>query len=418
MNRRQFVRLAGIGLGAASGLAGTASANARVRRQAGARADVVVVGAGVFGAWSAYHLRRKGASVILVDAYGPGNSRSSSGGETRQIQVDHENPVYIRSGISAYDQWKSLEESCGTRLVLSTGKLALSTSEDLIDEAEALVKRLKPFGVTNVEILRPDELRQRWPQINSDDLAFGVYAGGGPSGSTLMARRACEAVAREFEKLGGELRIARCRPVFSAAGAMTGVEQQDGETLSAGQYVFACGPWLSNLFPEVLGKRLQVVRRDVLFYGSPPGDERFAYPNFPTWSVMGSGWYGFPDIEHRGFKAAPFPDHNRIDPDTDERLVSPLQVKRGREFLRHRFPALGDMPIVETRVCQLTNSIDENFIVDRHPESNDLWLVGGGSGHGFKHGPTVGEFVAENVLGETIDDERATTFRLKPQVFE
>lgn len=418
MNRRQFVRLAGISLGAASGLAGTARANAQRRGRTRATADVVVVGAGVFGAWSAFHLRRKGASVILVDAYGPGNSRSSSGGETRQIQIDHENPVYIRSGISAYGQWKSMEESCGTRLVLSTGKLAMSTSEDLIDEAEALVKRVQSFGVTNVEILGPDELRQRWPQINSDDLAFGVYAGGGPSGSTLMARRGVEAVVREFEKLGGELRIARCRPVFSAAGAMTGLEQQDGETLSAGQYVLACGPWLPKLFPDLLGKRLQVVRRDVLFYGSPPGDARFAWPNFPTWSVMGAGWYGFPDIEHRGFKAAPYPDYNSIDPDTDERLVSPMQVKRGREFLRHRFPALGDMPIVETRVCQLTNSIDENFIVDRHPEAGGLWLVGGGSGHGFKHGPTVGELVARSVLGETVEDELASTFRLKPQEFD
>src|SRR5690606_17493017 len=98
VNRRQFVRLAGIGLGAASGLAGTARATAQTLGRTGPTADIVVVGAGVFGAWSAYHLRRRGARVILVDAYGPGNSRSSSGGETRQIQVDHENPVYIRSG--------------------------------------------------------------------------------------------------------------------------------------------------------------------------------------------------------------------------------------------------------------------------------------------------------------------------------
>lgn len=419
MNRRRFTRLAGMGLGAASGLAGRSVAGTQPRTggRAGHSADVVVVGAGVFGVWTAYHLCRKGASVILVDAYGPGNSRASSGGETRQIQIDHENPVYVRSGLNAYDWWQALEASASTTLLLATGKLALSTSESLIGGAEALQKRLRSFDVTNVEILGPDELRHRWPQISSDDLAFGVYADGGPSGSTLMARRACAVVGREVEKLGGELRIARCRPHFSSTGAIAGIRQDSGETLTADQYVFACGPWLPGLFPDVLAKRLQVQRRDVLFYGSPAGDQRFAYPNFPCWSVIGSGWYGFPDIEHRGFKAAPYPDHNSIDPDNDERLVSSWQVKRGREFLRHRFPALAEMPVVETRVCQITNSIDENFIVDRHPDADAVWLVGAGSGHGFKHGPTVGEFVAQRVLGEAFDQDYADTFRLKPQLF-
>lgn len=418
MNRRQFTRMAGIGLGAATGVTGKVSAHTQPRGRAGDAADVIVVGAGVFGVWSAYHLSRHGVRVILVDAYGPGNSRASSGGETRQIQIDHENPVYIRSGLNAYDWWKLVEESSNATLVLGTGKLALSTSDTLMGGAEALQQRLRSFDVTNIEILGADELGRRWPQIRSDDLAFGVYSDGGPSGSTLMARRGCEVVAREAEKLGAELRIARCRPEFSQSGAITGVRQDDGTVLTAAQYVFACGPWLPKLFPELLANRLQVRRRDVLFYGSPAGDSRFAYPNFPCWSVIGSGWYGFPDVEHRGFKAAPYPDDNEIDPDNDERLVSAWQVKRGREFLRHRFPALGEMPVVESRVCQLTNSIDENFIVDRHPEADGVWIAGGGSGHGFKHGPTVGEFVSQRVLGEAVDKDFADTFRLKSQTFE
>jgi len=154
----------------------------------------------------------------------------------------------------------------------------------------------------------------------------------------------------------------------------------------------------------------------VLFYGSPPGDARFAFPNLPTWSIIGSGYYGFPDIDHRGFKVAPYPDYNPIDPDSDERLILPHQVKRGREFLRHRFPGLADMPITETRVCQVTDTADGDFMAGPHPTSDRTWIVGGGSGHGFKHGPTVGEHMAKQILAQSPDDGYSETFTvLKPE---
>jgi glycine/D-amino acid oxidase-like deaminating enzyme len=173
---------------------------------------------------------------------------------------------------------------------------------------------------------------------------------------------------------------------------------------------------LPKVFPELLSNRLRVQRRDVLFYGSPPGDSGYAFPNMPTWSVIGSGYYGFPDIENRGFKVAPYPDYNTIDPDVDERLIMPHQVKRGRAFLRQRFPGLADMPVSETRVCQVTDTSNQDFMAGSHPGSDNTWIVGGGSGHGFKHGPAVGQHVANQVLGEETDAGFNRTFAvLKPE---
>ena len=408
MDRRKFMKLSGVGL---AGAAVLTSANAQTR-PTGKSPDVIVVGAGSFGVWTAYQLRKKGVNVTLLDAYGPGNSRSSSGGETRQIQADRANPVYIKSAIYSYQQWKEVEEASKTTLLLPTGKLAMSTTEGLREGANALKARLDNFGIRNTEILEQSEIKYRWPQMYSDDLVFGVYHDGNASGSTLMARRGCEVVASEFQKMGGTMKIARCLPEYAANGQIDGIKLQDGTVMKADHYVFACGPWLPKLFPELLADKLTVQRRDVLFYGLPSGDPRFAYPNFPDWSISGSGYYGFPDIEGRGFKVAPYPDDNTIDPDNDERLVMPQQVKRGRDFLKYRFPTLGNSPITESRVCQVTNTGDFNFIIDEHPEIQNLWIAGGGSGHGFKHGPNIGQYLARRILGEEVDNNAIETFKL------
>ena len=399
MNRRDFLSASGASLaGASITLTGSQSAKAQGRTSA----EIIVVGAGTFGAWTAYHLNRLGADVMLVDAYGPGNSRASSGGETRQMQADTVSDEYTQSSMDSYRWWKRIEEESGVPIVLETGKVDLSLSDDDVAAAEERVARHERFGIVGTEILTPDEVSYRWPQMYSGDASWGLYSEGA-AGCVMMARKGIETVANQFVKQGGELRIAQCQPQVAANGRVTALVTQDGDTLSADHYVFACGPWLSKLFPETLGARLRVQRRDVLFYGSPPGDARFAYPNMPTWAIRGSGYYGFPDVESRGFKVAPYPDYNAIDPDTDERLIMPHQVRRGREFLAHRFPGLGDMPISETRVCQVTDTVDRNFIADLHPGSDNLWVVGGGSGHGFKHGPAVGEHTANRILGNEVN---------------
>ena len=406
MDRRRFLTTTSASVTAlAASFGGLRSAKA----QASPSPDVIVIGAGTFGAWTAYHLSQRGAKVVLVDAYGPGNSRASSGGETRQMQADRTSRVYTESARNSYAWWKRLETESGVPIVLDTGKLMLSATDTNIGDARAIMDNHAASAIPGAELLDADELRYRWPQIHSDDIAWGLYTRG-TGGAVMMARRGIETVAKQLVRNGGESVIAHCTPERDANNTITRLRLHDGSTLKAAHYVFACGPWLPRVFPELLQSRLNVQRRDVLFYGSPPGDDRFAYPNLPTWSIIGSGYYGFPDIESRGFKVAPYPDLNAIDPDVDERLITPQSVKRGRAFLAHRFPGLGEMPITESRVCQITHTVDYDFIADRYPGSDNAWIVGGGSGHGFKHGPAVGEYVARRVLGEPVDPEFTTTF--------
>ncbi|MEM1122536.1 MAG: FAD-dependent oxidoreductase [Bacteroidota bacterium] len=411
MKRRKFVQLSGIGV-IGTPLVDYTPESLNISADS---PEVVVIGAGTFGVWTAYHLSQMGAKVTLLDAYGPGNSRASSGGETRYIQTNNDNNIIVQSAVRAYDLWKKIEAESGEKLVLAAGYLIMSPSKGFRSAALKRKQQLAAQGVHNMEILDQSELKYRWPQINSEDIAVGGYFDGGASGSTLMARKGCRVVAQEFAKNGGTLTIAKGTPIIKN-GKVESVEA-GGKTLKAQHYVFACGPWLRQLFPHLLLPKLQIQRRDVLFVGTPAGDSRFSHPNLPSWSIYDSGYYGFSDIEGRGLKVAPYPDYNTFDPDLDERIVNPYQAKRAHDFVKKRFPALANQPIVESRVCQVTNSVDGNFIVDQLPTSENTWIVGAGSGGGFKHGPSIGEYAAKRVLGMDVDLAYNELFKLKEKDF-
>ncbi|SEC51661.1 Glycine/D-amino acid oxidase [Tenacibaculum sp. MAR_2009_124] len=411
MKRRKFLQLSGMG---ALGVSLTSFSQKKIVETTNST-EIIVVGAGTFGVWTAYHLNQMGAKVTLLDAYGPGNSRASSGGETRLIQADNDNDTYIESALRSYQLWKNIEEISGEQIVLSTGRLAMSSNIAHEHQALKRQKQLERQGINNTEVLSQDEIRYRWPQINSEGIATAMYNGGGASGSTFLARKGIQTVAKEFEKNGGKLKIAKGIPVIKN-GRVQGIDIGN-EVLKSQHYVFACGSWLSKVFPGLLLPKLKVERRDVLFVGTPAGNSQFTYPNIPEWSVYGSGFYGFPNIKERGFKVAIYPDHNTFDPDTDERLINHYQVKRTHDFVKHRFPALKDQPIVESRVCQVTYSTDGNFIIDKLPASENTWIVGAGSGHGFKHGPAMGEHAAKRILRKQINTKYTNLFKLKEKNF-
>jgi glycine/D-amino acid oxidase-like deaminating enzyme len=258
---------------------------------------------------------------------------------------------------------------------------------------------------------------RRWPQIHSDDVPVGLYNPPEPGGSLLMAREGCLAVASAFERGGGKLRVGRAVPGESAGGALQSLRIEGSAELRADTYVFACGPWLPKVFPTLFANKLRVIRRDVFFVGPPAGDDRFSYPNLPTWGTMHEPWYGFPSVDGRGLKVCPTDEANRFDPDTDERLVNPYQTKRTHDYVALRFPSLKGQPITESRVCQVTNSVGGDFLIDRHPEFSNVWLAGAGSGHGFKHGPALGEYLASRILRSTANPELDSLFRLKTETF-
>lgn len=353
---------------------------------------VVVVGAGVFGSWTALWLLRRGASVTLVDQYGPGNALSSSGDESRVTRSAHgPDEHYPRWQRRSLEQWRELDAS----LVVPAGLTWFVGADDGF-EARSL-EVLARLGIPAERVPTADAAR-RWPQISLEGVEWVLHE---PEAGAILARRAVAATVSRFVAEGGELRIGLAG--FDQEGVVLEI---DGEAPSFDAVVFAAGPWLPKLLGAVAGLDLAVTRQEVVYFATPPGDDRFDAATHPIWVEYGAAFYGLPSIEHRGFKVAPDWPGPIVDPDTQDRRLSEDRVTASRTHLRRRFPALAEQPVAEGRVCQYETTPDTHFIIDRLPHLAHLnaWVVGGGSGHGFKHGPVVGEYLSGLVLGEPVAD--------------
>ena len=124
-----------------------------------------------------------------------------------------------------------------------------------------------------------------------------------------------------------------------------------------------------------------------------------AWAGTPAFCDYDAGYYGHGDVGGFGMKVAPDLGGERVDPDTLERVPQPENAQLARAYAARRFPALADAPLIGARVCQYTLTGDTHFVVAPHPENAGWWLVGGGSGHGFKHGPALAEYVADCIEG-------------------
>jgi monomeric sarcosine oxidase len=366
--------------------------------------DVAVVGAGVFGAWTAYQLQRSGKRVLLIDAYGPGNSRSSSGDESRIIRMGYgADEIYTRSAQRSLELWKEFFADRNEQLFHQTGVLWLVHPDDPYPvKTEETLERLN----IPIERLTTSELTRRYPQIGIENIAWAMLE---PESGVLSARRAVQAVVAAALKSGVEFLQASVglsgtgvSPVDHAQDASATLESittMNNQRISAATFVFACGPWLPKLFPEVLGDRIQPSRQEVYYFGAPAGDVRFTSPALPTWIDFKDEAYGLPDIEGRGVKVAIDRHGPAFDPETGDRMVTAEGLAEVRRCLARRLPGLKDAPVIEARVCQYENTSNGDFLIDRHPQFENVWLVGGGSGHGFKHGPAVGEYVVARING-------------------
>ncbi|WP_447727112.1 FAD-dependent oxidoreductase [Sphingomonas koreensis] len=377
--------------------AGLVSAPARAQQaQPRDHWDFVVIGAGVFGAWTAWNLQRRGKRVLLVDAWGVAHNRSSSGGETRLIRTEYAgNALYTRWAWESLAGWHALAKRHQAPLFHQTGALYLYPQDNAqIDRSIAMQRALD----IPIEKLAAPDMAKRWPQIDFGGIAVGVMQ---PTMGALMARNAVQALAGDFVKAGGSFRQVAIDPPRAGQSSLDAVTGTSGETLPATQFVFACGPWLPRLFPDVVGSRIVPTRQDVFFFAPTPGDARFDGAHLPAWVDVSSKdlHYGFPDIEARGFKIALDTHGPKFDPDGSDRRITDQALSDVRAYLARRFPDLARRPLADSRVCQYENTDNGHLLIDRHPVWHNAWIVGGGSGHGFKHGPAVGRYVAELALG-------------------
>jgi len=355
--------------------------------------NIAVIGAGVLGAWTAYHLQRSGARTALIDAHGPGNSRSSSGDESRIIRMGYgADEIYTRSAVRSLELWKQLFAAIAEPLFIQTGVLWLAHAGD--PYPVQTIETLQRVGV-RYEQLTISELSERFPQFQLEGVAWGLFE---PDSGALLARRAVQAVVRDAIRCGVEyFQEAVVSP--DDARQVDEVVTVSGRRISAEKFVFACGPWLPKIFPRLLGERIHPTRQEVFYFGAPGGDGRFRAPAMPIWIDFNEEAYGLPDLDGRGVKIAIDRHGPPFDPDNGDRVASSEGLSEARACLARRLPSLKDAPLLESRVCQYENTSNGDFLIDRHPDFENVWLVGGGSGHGFKHGPAVAEYVAARIEG-------------------
>ncbi len=359
--------------------------------------DVAVIGSGVFGAWTAYLLRRTGATVILVDRYGAGNKRASSGGETRILRTGYgPDEIYSRFAMRSLDLWRDFEKRVEQPVFHPTGVLWLAREQDAYS-----MSTIATFEQMNVEFerLTAVELRRRFPQIELGPIAWAILE---LKAGVLMARQSVLAVV-EAAKRDGVTYVEESVLPPTGNGRLRSLVTVGERRITAGAFVFSCGPWLPKVFPEILGKLIHITRQEVFYFGVPARDYRFAPPAMPVWIDFNDLVYAIPDIAGCGFKIAIDAHGPEFDPEEGDRAATTDGLAAVRKYLSLRVPALKDAPVLGSEVCQYENTSNGDFLIDRHPTLENVWLVGGGSGHGFKHGPAVGEYVMKRISGGNVE---------------
>ena len=412
IHRRTFLTSAALGLAARrSVLGGTGF-------QTGSP-DVVVAGAGAFGMWTAFHLGRLGASVTVVDPYGPANARASSGGETRGVRSAYGDEahglLWTRWAVESMRRWREWDAEHADRLLppvfYTTGDLILR--QERTSYLERSAANWDTLGIP-YEFLSPEEVAYRWPWIRFENLGAALYE---PGAGVVRARRAIESVAQVFRREGGAVTLGRASLGQRSGRTLLDVALGDGGPIASSAFVFACGPWFPKVFPELMGRRIRVPMGHVYYFATPPGDGRWVHPNMPSYGIPGvTGWPALgPD--YRGFRVRTG-GRPEADPDLSDRWIAAEYHDQARQVLERHFPDLAGAAINETRSCHYEMSATGNFIIDRHPAFDNVWVAGGGSAEAFKSGPVIGEYIARRVLGIEDDPELAEAFRLGDAAIE
>ena len=345
---------------------------------------VVIVGAGTFGASLAWWLARAGEQVTLVDQFEPGDPRASSGGESRLLRSAHgPHADYTASARRARTLWRELEAESGEDLYLECGLTWFAQRDDAWEAQSIPV--LAAQGIPH-QRLAPDDGALLFPSWDPSGLRFLLHE---PEAGVLRAQRAVQTLARRAAGHGAAVLRGRATPDGRAA------RLEDGRVLEGDVVVWACGPWLPKLFPEHAPVRPVLAELFFLDGGVPWRD-----PSIPAFVDLDSAFYGTHDLDGLGVKMAPDFDGPPLDADAPLPPAGEARLDVTRKALACRFPALAAAPLLHSKTCRYEPSIDSHFIAAEHPEEPGVWLLGGGSGHGFKHGPAMAERLAPALRGE------------------
>jgi sarcosine oxidase len=343
----------------------------------------VIVGAGTFGASLAWWLARSGERVTIVDQFEPGDPRASSGHETRLYRCAHgRNADYTAMARRARELWQELEGEAQEELLLTCGVAWFAHRDDGWETESERTLRAQDIPVERLGVA---DAAQLYPDFRGDDLSFVSFE---PEAGVLRAQRSVRALVTQAVRHGAQLVRGRAQPDGAAAALDDGI-RCEGDVV-----VWACGAWLAKLFPEHV--TLRVTRQEQLLFDC---GRAWQTSGVPAWCDYDRAFYGTADVDGLGVKAA----SDDLGPplDADAELTDEVMTERQvRAYLGERFPALEHAPLVAARPCRYEITIDTHFVAAQHPEHPHVWLVGGGSGHGFKHGPALAERIARALRGE------------------
>jgi sarcosine oxidase len=343
--------------------------------------SAIVVGAGTFGASLAWHLARESVAVSLIDQFEPGDPRATSGGESRLYRCSHGGAVdYTLSARRARELWRELEAETGEELLIERGTCWFAHREDGWEAHSERTLRAHDIPVERLDVA---DAARRFPSFAGDDLQFVVHE---PEAGAIRAARAVQALVEAAKAHGARVRRGRAVPHGRY------VEMEDGARLEAGVVIWACGGWLRELFPGLVD--LRVTRQELFFFDGGP-----AWNDVPCWIDYDLAAYGTGDIDRLGVKVAPDVEGPALAPDAELPAASAEGETAAREYARRRFPALAEAPLRHSKTCRYELTPDSNFLAAEHPAEPGVWIVGGGSGHGFKHGPALAERVVATLRG-------------------
>lgn len=358
------------------------------------RPDLVVVGAGVIGAWTALLAQERGLQVELIDMHHPGHGFGSSGGDSRNIRAAYGSDLlFTRWAQAAWQAWQAREADLGLRMLFPSGALWTGSANRLNEQASMFDRIAQPC-----ELLHGAEVVRRWPHLRYGDDETVFYE---PNAGVLLAGASLRAIVDRFQRLGGSLQLGRVE--VDAELRLW----QGGSRVKADNVLFACGPWLPRLFPDLLGPLMRTPRRELFFFDANGGG--FGFDRTPN-LVDQEAWTSS-DIGN-GLKVAPRVRGVPFDPDRDPRVPSPDLLASARAYLGRRIPALADASLSHAFVGCLENTASEDFIIDRHPDEPRWLIAGGGSGHAFKFGPVLGELVLSMLTGAEVEPEARRRFAL------
>ncbi|HEX5412183.1 MAG TPA: N-methyl-L-tryptophan oxidase [Terriglobia bacterium] len=351
--------------------------------------DAILVGMGGMGSAAAYQLARRGLKALSLEKHNLLHDMGSSHGLTRIIRLPYyEHPAYVPLLFRAYELWRQLENLTGERILFVTGGIDAGPEHGRI--VQGSLAACKEHSLRH-EVLTAGQLQKRFPGVCLSKDMVGVYS---PDSGFVLSERAISLYTRLALDLGTVVHARE--PVLGwEVRSDSVIVRTAASTYSAGRLIVSAGAWNSKLLP-FLSKVLQP-ERQVLIWTRPLRLDIFQLGAFPIFNLQSpeGHFYGFPVYDFPGFKIGRYHHRNEtVDPDAMDRDCHPEDEAVLREGIARYFPEANG-PTLALKTCLFTNTPDEHFILDAHPESDRVFIAAGFSGHGFKFCSVVGEIMAE-----------------------